>query len=176
MTKYLAAVLVLAGVAVAPLSADVVDAQPNGFALKYVHDISRSPDAVFRAIIDVARWWDRSHSFSGQAANLSLDPRAGGCFCERLTGGSVQHMVVLHLDAPRTLLLQGGPGPLASLGVAGAMEWSLAARQGGTHLEVTYNAGGYMPGGLAQLAPVVDGVFALQVKRLKTYAETGRPE
>jgi uncharacterized protein YndB with AHSA1/START domain len=160
----------------APAGAEVVDSAPNGFALKYVNDISRPPAAVYRAIVDIARWWDASHSFSGQAANLSLDARAGGCFCERLPGGSVQHMVVIHADAPRTLILQGGPGPLASLGVAGAMEWKLTERNGGTHLEVTYNAGGYVTGGFAQLAPVVDGVFALQVRRLKTFAETGRPE
>lgn len=41
---------------------------------------------------------------------------------------------------------------------------------------MNYNVGGYMPGGFVSLAPVVDGVLAIQVKRLKTFAETGRPE
>ena len=83
-------------------------------------------------------------------------------------------MLVIHADAPRRLILQGGPGPLASLGVAGAMEWVLTDRGGNTRLEVTYNAGGYMPGGLAQLAPTVDAVFAGQLARLKRFVETGR--
>jgi uncharacterized protein YndB with AHSA1/START domain len=159
-----------------PASAEVVDAQPNGFALKYAYDLAQSREAVYRALADVARWWDTSHSYSGVASNLSLDARAGGCFCEKLPAGSVQHMTVIHANAPGELMLQGGLGPLASLGVAGAMEWTLTERAGGTHLEVTYNVGGFVPGGLAPLAPMVDQVVAIQVKRFKTYVETGRPE
>jgi hypothetical protein len=71
MTKHVAVALMMPGLAVAPLSADILDAQPTGFSLKY---------------------------------------------------------------------------------------------------------GGYMAGGLARFAPVVDRVYAQQVERLKTYAETGRPE
>ena len=85
-------------------------------------------------------------------------------------------MLVIHANAPGNLSLQGGLGPLASLGVAGAMQWTLTERTGGTHLEVTYNVGGFMPGGLAPLAPLVDQVVALQLTRFKTFVETGRPE
>ncbi len=171
----LGSVLLLVALAT-PASAEVVDAQANGFSLKYVYDIARPREAVYRAIADVSRWWDAAHSYSGQAGNLSLDPRPGGCFCERLPGGGVQHLLVIHANAPGQLTLQGGLGPLASLGVAGAMQWTLTERAGGTHLEVTYNVGGFMPGGLAPLAPLVDQVMALQVKRFKTFVETGRPE
>ena len=159
-----------------PAAAEVVDAQANGFALKYVYDIARPREAVYRAIADVSHWWDASHSYSGQAGNLSLEARPGGCFCERLPAGGVQHMLVIHANAPGNLSLQGGLGPLASLGVAGAMQWTLTERTGGTHLEVTYNVGGFMPGGLAPLAPLVDQVVALQLTRFKTFVETGRPE
>ena len=159
-----------------PAAAEVVDAQANGFALKYVYDIARPREAVYRAIADVSHWWDASHSYSGQAGNLSLEARPGGCFCERLPAGGVQHMLVIHANAPGQLTLQGGLGPLASLGVAGAMQWALTERAGGTHLEVTYNVGGFMPGGLAPLAPLVDQVVALQLTRFKTFVETGRPE
>ena len=74
------------------------------------------------------------------------------------------------------LILQGGLGPLGTLGVAGAMTWTLEARNGRTELQMVYNVGGYMQGGFTQLAPVVDGVLATQVRRLKVYVETGRPE
>lgn len=159
-----------------PAAAEVVDAQASGFALKYVYDIARPREAVYRAIADVSHWWDASHSYSGQAGNLSLEARPGGCFCERLPAGGVQHMLVIHANSPGNLSLQGGLGPLASLGVAGAMQWTLTERAGGTHLEVTYNVGGFMPGGLAPLAPLVDQVVALQLTRFKTFVETGRPE
>ncbi len=62
-----------------PAAAEVVDAQANGLSLKYVYDIARPREAVYRAIADVSRWWDAAHSCSGQASNLSLDARPGGC-------------------------------------------------------------------------------------------------
>ncbi len=72
---------------------------------------------MFRRLSEqIGRWWDPAHTFSGQAANLTIDPRAGGCFCETLTTGSVQHMIVSHIDAPRMLVLQGGLGPLGTHG------------------------------------------------------------
>lgn len=175
MFKLLGSLVVLLALA-SPAAAEVVDAQPNGFALKYVYEIARPREAVYRALADVSRWWDASHSYSGVASNLSMDARAGGCFCEKLPTGGVQHMTVIHANAPGQLTLQGGLGPLASLGVTAALQWTLSERAGGTHLEVTYNVGGFMPGGLAPLAPLVDQVMALQVKRFKTYVETGRPE
>lgn len=169
-------VLLLLALSVAPASAEVVDAQPTGFALKYAYDIAKPREVVYRAIAELPRWWDAAHSYSGQAASLSLDARPGGCFCETLPGGGVQHMVVIHANAPGQLSLNGGLGPLAALGVTGALQWTLTERSGGTHLEVTYNVGGFMPGGLASLARVVDQVIALQVKRFTTFVETGRPE
>lgn len=43
-------------------------------------------------------------------------------------------------------------------------------------MELTYNVGGYAPGGLKPLAPLVDSVLAEQVKRLKAFVETGRAQ
>ena len=48
---------------------------------------------------DVGRWWNPEHSYSGVAANFSIDARAGGCFCERLKDGSVAHMTVVFVAA-----------------------------------------------------------------------------
>ncbi len=160
----------------APVRAEVVGATANGFALKYVHDVEASPEAVYSTLTSIGRWWEPSHTYGGRADGLTLDARAGGCFCERLPSGSVQHMIVVHADASKRLTLQGGLGPLASLGVAGSMEWVLTPHNGGTHLEVTYNVGGYAPGGLAPLAPIVDAVLSTQVARLTRLVETGRPD
>ena len=176
ITKLLPAAMVLLGLGT-PALADVVDAGANGFSVKIAAEVNAPPASVFRALSEqIGRWWDPAHTFSGQAANLTIDLRAGGCFCEKVPTGSVQHMVVSHLEAPRMLILQGGLGPLGTLGVAGAMTWTLEARNGRTELQMVYNVGGYMQGGFTQLAPVVDGVLATQVRRLKVYVETGRPE
>lgn len=85
-------------------------------------------------------------------------------------------MTVTHVLAPTTLVLNGGLGPLGTMAVAGAMEWTLTAQGGRTELAITYNVGGYTPGGFAPLAPAVDAVLAEQVTRLKRFIETGRPQ
>src|SRR3954452_16388557 len=177
MTRQLLLVVTVTLGLAAPAVAEVVDAGANGFSVKVATEVNAAPATVFRALSEqIGRWWDPAHTFSGQAANLTIDPRAGGCFCEKVPTGSVQHMIVSHLEAPRMLVLQGGLGPLGTLAVAGAMTWTLEARNGRTQLQMVYNVGGYMQGGFTQLAPAVNGVLETQVRRLKTYAETGRPE
>lgn len=172
----LAALLALTLVLARPASAEVVDVGPSGFSVRVAADVKALPPAVFRALTDeVGRWWNADHSYSGNAANLRIEPRPGGCFCESMPNGGVQHMVVTHVMAPTTLVLRGGLGPLGSMGIDGAMEWALRERDGRTRLELTYNVGGYTKGGFAALAPAVDGVLAEQVARLVSFVETGRP-
>jgi uncharacterized protein YndB with AHSA1/START domain len=175
--RYIVAALVVVAALARPARAEVVDAGVTGFSVKATADVNAPIDRVFRALTEqIGRWWDPSHSFSGSAANLSIDPRPGGCFCETLPTGGVQHMTVTHINRPNTLVLQGGLGPLGTLGVAAAMEWQLKDDNGRTSVQMVYNVGGYLKGGFTQLAPVVDGVLGAQVKRLKAFAETGRPE
>lgn len=175
--RLLVPVLALLLLSPAVSDADVVEAGMNGFAVKVTADVNAPATTVFRALTtQIGRWWDPEHTYSGSAVNLSLDPRPGGCFCETLPTGGVQHMVVSHVIAPKTLILVGALGPLGPMGVSGAMEWTLDERSGRTLLQMTYNVGGFTPGGFAALAPVVDRVLAGQVRRLKTFAETGRPD
>ena len=176
MTRLIAAVLLVLGAA-RQASAEVVDAGATGFSIKVNAEVNAPPSTVFRLLSEqIGRWWDSAHTFSGSAANMTIEPRVGGCFCERLKNGAVQHMIVTHIDAPRVLVLHGGLGPLSSMGVAGALEWALEERSGRTQLQVVYNVGGYIKGDFTKLAPLVDGVITNQVKRLKAVSETGRPE
>jgi len=176
MTRLFAAVLLALGAAL-PASAEVVDAGATGFSIKVTSEVNATPSTVFRLLSEqIGRWWDSAHTFSGSATNMTIEPRVGGCFCERLKNGAVQHMIVTHIDAPKVLVLHGGLGPLGSMGVVGALEWVLEDRSGRTQLQVVYNVGGYIKGDFTQLAPLVDGVITGQVKRLKAVSETGRPE
>jgi uncharacterized protein YndB with AHSA1/START domain len=176
MTRVIAVVLLMSGVAW-PASAEVVDASATGFSIKVNSEVNATPSTVFRLLSEqIGRWWDSAHTFSGSAANMTIEPRVGGCFCERLKNGAVQHMIVTRIDAPKVLVLHGGLGPLGSMGVVGALEWDLEERSGRTQLQVVYNVGGYIKGDFTQLAPLVDGVLTNQVKRLKAVSETGRPE
>jgi hypothetical protein len=164
-------VLVSAGLN--PLMAEVKDSTAAGFTIQDTMIIAANPDAVYHSLIaDVGRWWDSAHTFSGNAGNLSIDDRAGGCFCEKLdNGGSVRHLEVVFAEPGKTLRMIGGLGPLQSMAVTGSMTWSLSKTDIGTNVKVIYSLGGYRPGGLQKMAPLVDKVMAEQLKRLKNYIE-----
>lgn len=160
-----------------PASAEVVNAGATGFSLKVTAEVNAPRAKVFAALTErVGSWWSSSHTYSGSAANMRIEPQAGGCFCETLPNGGVRHMTVTHVMAPDMLVLNGGLGPLGTMGVAGALQWTLKEQDGRTTLVVSYNVGGYAPAGFTALAPLVDGVLAEQVTRLKTFVETGRPQ
>ncbi len=157
--------------------AGVNDAGAGGFSVTEKVHIAASPDKVYAALIAPARWWSPVHTFSKSAANLTLEARAGGCWCEKLDhGGSVQHMVVVAVMPDQSIVLRGPLGPLQALGADGALSIALAPASGGTDLIATYNVGGYLKDGLASWATPVDHVLGEQFSRLKTVIETGKPD
>jgi uncharacterized protein YndB with AHSA1/START domain len=158
-------------------SADVVESSANGFTIQTATEISAVPRAVYLALTaQVGSWWDPQHTWSGAARNMAIDPRAGGCFCEKLAnGGSVQHMTVILAEPGKTLRMRGALGPLQEQAVVGTITWSLTEAGSRTRVEMTYVVGGYMRGGLEPVAKIVDSVLATQVQRLKQYIESGRP-
>lgn len=169
--------LITAAVALAATAAraEVVDAQANGFEVRRTAVLNAPVDKVYAALAQPSQWWNKDHTWSGSAANLSLAPMAGGCFCEKLpNGGSILHMTVVYAQPGQGLRLFGGLGPLQMSGAAGHLSWTLTEKDGKTTLTQAYDAGGYMKGGLDKLAPVVDQVLGEQFDRLKVYAETGK--
>jgi uncharacterized protein YndB with AHSA1/START domain len=156
--------------------AEVVDSAAGGFTVKQTVAVTAPAAKAWAALIDLRSWWDKSHTWSGDAANLSLEAVPNGCFCEKLPGGGgVRHMTVVYVEPNKLLRLTGGLGPLQDLAVAGAMTFKLTEAQGKTTLEMTYKIGGYAPTGLAGLAKPVDGVLGEQLARWKRRVETGKP-
>jgi len=176
MTRTLAALCCVFAWA-SSVRADVVDSSAGGFTVKTVVQISAPAATVYRAIIErVWAWWEPSHTFSGNASNLSIDATPGGCFCEKLpNGGGVRHMTVVYVDPGKLLRLTGGLGPLGELAVTGTMTLKLTEAAGKTAVEMTYRVGGYSPGGLDGVAKPVDGVLTTQLQRLKRFVETDAP-
>ena len=168
-----AAVAALAGAA----RADVVEATATGIQVKQTAEIAAPAAKVWAALGQVGGWWSSQHSWSGDAKNLSLELKAGGCWCEAGLpgGGAAHHMTVLLTIPGKTAVLDGTLGPLMFSGATGHLVWSMAEKDGKTTLVQTYYVGGYFPGGLDKLAGPVDGVMTEAIHRLKSYVETGKP-
>ena len=151
-----------------PAAAEVISAGQNGFEIRETVHVAAAPDKAYAALLQPARWWSSEHTFSGSAANLTLDARAGGCWCETLPdGGSVEHMRVVNIAPGKVLRLRGALGPLQGLGVEGAMTLSVKAAASGTDITISYAAGGYAKDGLDGLSKVVDHVLGEQLERLR---------
>ncbi|MEI9991015.1 MAG: SRPBCC domain-containing protein [Rhizomicrobium sp.] len=168
--------LLIASVLACPGRAAVVEATANGFAIEQTVHIAAPPAKVYDALVHPAEWWDSGHTFSGSAANLSIEPHAGGCFCEALAdGGSVQHAQVVVAAPGETLRLRGPLGPFQDQGVDGALTFALKAEAGGTELTLSNNIGGFMKGGFGDWPGRADAMLAQQMAHLKQYLETGSP-
>jgi uncharacterized protein YndB with AHSA1/START domain len=158
--------------AASPATAEVTGASDTGFEVRRQSRVAASPEAVWATLIAPASWWSSAHSWSGSAANMPLDPRPGGCFCERLPdGGGVEHLRVVYAAPGKSLRMTGALGPLQGDALAGVMTIGLKVDGAGTSVTLTYAVAGRRTGGFAALAPAVDAVLAEQVTRLKAAAE-----
>ena len=175
--KTIAAALLTLNAAALPALAETSGVSPTGFVSNFREEVKATPEAVWQAIVRLPRWWNSQHTWSGQAANMSLDLQAGGCWCERWgEGQSAMHGQVLMLQPGRVIRLSAHLGPLQDLAVNGVLTIVTSASEGKTFLRMTYRVSGTADAGLEKLAPVVDQVLGQQVTRLKALAETGRPD
>lgn len=148
--------------------AEVLRADDTGFEIEHVRTLATAPDTAWNRLVRPADWWHPDHTWSTDAGNLSLDPRAGGCFCEALPGGgSNEHLRVVHAAPGRLLRLDGRLGPLQPLPLTGVMSFELAPEEsGGTTVTLRYAVAGPPGSALQNWAPPVDGVLAQQIDRL----------
>jgi len=161
-----------------PATAEIVSAGPGGFNIRYVVDAPNVPaPTVWAALSDVAKWWDPSHTYTGDARNLSLDPVVRGCLCEKVSlYAGVEHARVVYAMPAKTLRLSGALGPLQELGVSGSLTWQIDPAGSGSRITMTYNVGGYADRPLSDLAPLVDEVMVAQAKRLGRFVTAGNPD
>lgn len=147
----------------------------NGFSIHIESVLAAPPARAYRAFIHPALWWDAAHTYSHDARKLSLEPRAGGCFCERLAhGGSVEHLRVVFVQPGERLRLAGALGPMQPSGLAGALTVQFKPQGEGTLLLLDYVVGGYRAGGFDDIAPAAEGMLGEQVERLKQEVERGK--
>ena len=69
-----------------PAAAEVVETSSQGFVTQDMAEVAASPMETWLALIRPGEWWNDAHTWSADAANMTLTPQAGGCFCERVPG------------------------------------------------------------------------------------------
>ena len=162
----------LAVLVAAPAGAEVAQSGEHGFELRHSAIVPSPPAEAMRAFATPAGWWDGAHSYSGDSANLSMSPKPGGCFCERLPGGGgIEHLRVTYVDPGKRLVLTGSLGPLLFAATAGVMDVQFKPAGQGTEVILSYKAAGFANGGAAKMAPLVDKVLAEQIQRYAAFAE-----
>lgn len=160
-----------------PASAEVVERSEAGFRTRHAVQVAAPPDRVYRALGEVALWWDGAHTYSGKAANLALEPVPGGCFCEALEGGGgIRHGVVVQAMPGQVLRLDAPLGPLQDEGVAAAFTFTIRPVGDGSEVIQTLHVGGARPQIVAGMAGPVDQMLGSALRRLARYVETGKPD
>ena len=156
--------------------ADVVDKSASGFTVRTSVTVAAAPQRVYQSLLNVGAWWDKEHTYSGDAKNMTLLAQPGGCFCEKYASGAIEHGRVVNVSPNKLVRVSGALGPLQELATAGTMTWTIepATPGSGSTLTMTYAVAGYAPGGLDKLADIVDMVLAHQVTLLKAYSEKSR--
>lgn len=179
MIKQFALACAAAGSALAlspPAAAEVVEQGEDSFVTRETRIVEASPREAWMALISPAKWWNNDHTWSGDAANMSLTPQAGGCFCERIPeietrekvglAGSVQHMVVVYAAPDEALRMRGALGPLQSEAVTGVLTIALDTVEQGTSITFEYVVDGYMRYEVPTISKAVDGVMTQQLAGL----------
>jgi len=159
-----------------PAHAEITNTAANGFTVRHQAVVLASPEEVWKNLIAPSRYWNKDHSWSGNAENFYLVAQAGGCFCElirksgddniRTASGSVQHMRVIFVNRGETLRMSGALGPLQGEALTGTLTIMLKPDGDSTVVQFTYKVGGYMEFEMDQIAPAVDGVIGEQLTRL----------
>lgn len=147
--------------------AEVVSAAPEAFEIRASVDVDAGAADAWRALLRIERWWNDEHTFSGDAANLRLQPVAGGCWCERWDRGqSVEHarvVLVMINGNTRSIRLNGALGPLQALGANGVLTFTVTPHDEHSRISLTYRVDGSSNMQLETLAPVVSEVLDAQL-------------
>ena len=168
--------MLAAVVAAAPARAEVTTSSANGFEVKHQISLVVPPAKAYASFANIGAWWSKDHTYSGDASKLSLRLIPGGCFCETIDGGGIEHLRVSYVKANEQVVLSGALGPLLYEGVAGSLDVKFEKIAGGTRVTFVYRAAGFARGNGVAYAPTVDTVLGEQVRRLRVFAAGGAPK
>ncbi|MGA0544702.1 hypothetical protein ACO2Q1_05475 [Brevundimonas sp. VNH65] len=154
-------------------SAEVVERGADHFVLRRAVALAGSGELAWRAVGDVGRWWDSAHTYSGDAANMSIQLEPGGCFCEaNVNGGVFEHGRVVEADPKTGVRLNAPLGPLKGRATQADLSIGWSGGDRGQDLVMSYVVRGP---GMGAFADGVDGVMTIQFDRLVRFIQHGEP-
>ena len=168
MIRLLFAGAVLASAIAVPTDAEVKASAPDGLVFQYKGQIPLAREEAWKRLVALGSWWSDAHTYSGSASNVTVDPMAGGCWCEVWPGGEIEHGRVVLAMPGQMLRFSTALGPLQDMGVNGALTITLedGAASGATSVTWDYKVVGSSLTNLTPMAKLVDGVMQEQFDRL----------
>ena len=150
--------------------AKVVITNDNNFIIEHEVVVPINAQASYRLLGKPSQWWNSEHTWSGDARNMSMQLKAGGCFCEKWNDNSVMHAQVIAAQPGKLLQLQGALGPLQNMAVTAVLSFSLKQEQSGTRVQLRYRVRGIDSHKLAGLDAEVDAVLGKQLEGFRKAA------
>lgn len=147
-------------------NAEVTAVNKSHFTLKLVAQSPYSSEQVWKKLLKPERWWQSSHTYSGDAGNLTIEAKAGGYWREDWEGGSVLHGTILNIQENKLLRLSAPFGPLQELAVETVWTITLTPTDTGTKITFDFIANGNQESGLDNLASAVNYVKGEALKNL----------
>ena len=163
---FLTAAVALALLPALSAKAEILASSPEHFHFVIKAQSSDSPEVLWARLIEPSEWWSDSHTYSGSAANLTLDPQAGGLWREDWSGGSVAHGRVLYARPPAVLRLEAPFGPLQEKSIDAVWTISVELAEGGSQVTFEFVANGSSYSQLDALAPAVQMVKSQALQAL----------
>ena len=154
---------IVAGLTAPPTArAAVSSAGPGGFGIKSSVVVAGAPADVYARFLEIERWWNPKHSYSGKGENMSLRAQAGGCFCETLPGGgSVEHGGQCSWRPATPCGCRAASGRCSPWLPRDRCHQLRSRSAAHTRVTLAYAVAGYLPGkGLGELAMPVDAVLS----------------
>ena len=166
-----AAAVSIALLSAAPAAAEVVERHADGFTLRFEVAMETTPEDLLGSLGEIGKWWDGAHSYSGDAANMTLVMEPNGCFCEALPNGATfEHGRVVSIDPATGVLMNAPLGPLKATATKADLRFGWASANRGRTVVMTFVVEGP---GLGAFADPVDGVMGGAFSRYVRYVEYG---
>ena len=167
MRSLIAAFMTAGLLAGASTSGEILSASDTHFELRHESGSKLTADQLWQRLSDPASWWHPDHTYSEDAANLTLDLQAGGLWREDWDGRSVSHGRVLYVEPGRMLHMEAPFGPLQGLGAYTIWTITVTGADGGSLVVFEEVSTGPPTASMAETAKAVDFVKGEAIRRLR---------